>query len=161
MSLDKPLAPSPDLLREPTPDQVRGRPSPARGGASGTALHVKHAHSAVIPAERSESRDPYPPAEPIWLMPANMDPGPRRWRGSRGVTAEYGRTAEPTPDQVRGRLSPRWGQMEQVDRAAHDSPGRARTQGIFFTTFGSRPNSFAALPPRMLRLACSLRNGRS
>jgi hypothetical protein len=44
-----------------------------------------------------------------------------------------------------------------VLRCARDK----RTYGIFFTGFGSRLNSRAALPPRMLRLACSLRNGRS
>ena len=33
--------------------------------------------------------------------------------------------------------------------------------GIFFTTLVSRPNTRAALPPRMLRLAFSSRNGRS
>jgi hypothetical protein len=39
-----------------------------------------------------------------------------------------------------------------------------RTQirhGIFFTGLGSSPNTFAAVPPRMLRRPLSLRNGRS
>jgi hypothetical protein len=33
--------------------------------------------------------------------------------------------------------------------------------GIFFTGLGSSPNTFAAVPPRMLRRPLSLRNGRS
>src|ERR1700719_1129372 len=53
-------------------------------------------------------------------------------------------------------------------RPGHDDVDRSRTSqigfnayGIFFTTLASSPNSRAALPPRILRLACSLRNGRS
>ena len=47
-------------------------------------------------------------------------------------------------------------------KAGHDAfRGEAESYGIFFTGFKSRPNSRAALAPRMLRLACSFRNGRS
>jgi len=41
--------------------------------------------SAVIPAERSESRDPYPPTTPMLPVLADMDPGSRRLRGSPGM----------------------------------------------------------------------------
>ena len=48
-------------------------------------------------------------------------------------------------------------------KAGHDDTlgGSWSRYGIFFTGLVSSPNSRAALPPRMLRLACSLRNGRS
>src|SRR5262247_1464049 len=52
-------------------------------------------HSVVIPAERSESRDPCTPVSPLFLMPGYLGPGSRRWRGSPGMTAECGVTAEP------------------------------------------------------------------
>ena len=56
-------------------------------------------------------------------------------------------------------------QKEDVD--GRDKPGHDGAEetfasyGIFFTGFGSRLNSRAALAPRMLRLAVSFRNGRS